>query len=72
VSSLKKIALIITVITLCTKLLSFGREIVFAYFYGTLYVVGAYLMSVEIPGTLFGWINTIAVSYTPIYTVSVQ
>ena len=67
-SSLKKTALIITVITLCSKLLGFGREIVLAYFYGTSYVVDAYLMSITIPGILFGWINTIAVSYTPIYT----
>jgi len=68
VSSLKKTALIITAITLSSKLLGFGREIVFAYFYGTSYVVDAYLMAITIPGLLFGWITTVAVSYTPIYT----
>lgn len=67
-SSLKKTALIITIITLCSKLLGFGREIVLAYFYGTSYIVDAYLIAGAIPGILFGWINTISVSYIPIYT----
>lgn len=67
-SSLKKTALIITTITLCSKLLGFGREIVLAYFYGTSYIVDAYLMAITIPEILFGWLGTIAISYTPIYT----
>lgn len=67
-SSLKKTAIIITIITLGSKLLGFGREIVLAYFYGTSYIVDVYLMASSIPGIVFGWLTTIAVSYTPIYT----
>lgn len=67
-SSIKKTAIIITIITLICKLFGFAREIVLAYFFGTSYIVDSYLMASSIPGILFGWIASIALSYTPIYT----
>lgn len=67
-STIKKTAIIITIISLCTKLLGFGREIVLAYFYGTSYIVDSYLMAVAIPGIIFGWLTSLSVSYTPVYT----
>lgn len=67
-SSLKRTAIIITVITLGSKLFGFMREIILAYFYGTTYVVDSYLMAASVPGILFGWLTAISVSYTPIYT----
>lgn len=67
-SSLKKTALIITIITILCKFLGFIREIILAYFYGTSYIVDSYLMASTIPIILFGWLTAIAVAYTPIYT----
>lgn len=67
-SNIKKTALIITVISLCSKFLGFTREVALAYFYGTSYVVDAYLMAVAIPSIIFGWVTSLSVSYTPIYT----
>lgn len=67
-SSLKKTALIITIISLICKLFGFGREIVLAYFFGTSFIVDAYLMASSIPGILFGWLTSLSVSFTPIYT----
>jgi putative peptidoglycan lipid II flippase len=67
-SSLKKTALIITIISLICKLFGFGREIVLAYFFGTSFIVDAYLMASSIPGILFGWITSLSVSFIPIYT----
>lgn len=67
-STLKKTALIITIISLICKLFGFGREIVLAYFFGTSFIVDAYLMASSIPGILFGWLTSISVSFTPIYT----
>ncbi len=67
-SSLKKTALIITIISLICKLFGFGREIVQAYFFGTSFVVDAYLMASSIPSILFGWLTSLSVSFTPIYT----
>lgn len=67
-SNIKKTAIIITIISLGSKLLGFGREVVLAYFYGTSYVVDAYLMAIAIPTIVFGWLTSLSVSYTPIYT----
>lgn len=67
-SNIKKTALIITIISLGSKFLGFLREVVLAYFYGTSYVVDAYLMAIAIPGIVFGWVTSLSVSYTPIYT----
>ncbi len=66
-SSIKKTALIITIIALCSKLIGFTREILLAYFYGTSFVVDAYLMAVSIPSIVFGWIASLSVTYTPVY-----
>lgn len=66
--SLKKTALIITIISLICKLFGFGREIVLAYFFGTSFIVDSYLMASSIPGILFGWLTSLSVSFTPIYT----
>ncbi|NLA14494.1 MAG: murein biosynthesis integral membrane protein MurJ, partial [Tissierellia bacterium] len=66
-SNVRKTALIITALTLGSKFLGFMREIALAYFYGTSYVIDAYVMAVAIPGIVFGWIASLAVSYTPIY-----
>lgn len=71
-TNIRKTALIITIIALGAKFIGFTREIVLAYFYGTSYVVDAYLMAIAIPGIVFGWITSLSVSYTPIYTVSVK
>ena len=66
-SNVRKTALIITALTLGSKFLGFMREIALAYFYGTSYVIDAYVMAVAIPGIVFGWIASLAVAYTPIY-----
>lgn len=66
-TNIKKTALIITIIALGSKFIGFTREIVLAYFYGTSYVVDAYLMAIAIPGIVFGWITSLSISYTPIY-----
>lgn len=67
-ATIKKTAILITIITIGSKLLGFGREILLAYFYGTSYIVDSYLMAISIPSMLFGWINSVGVSYTPIYS----
>lgn len=57
----------LTVIALVGKLLGFLREILMAKYFGTSYIVDAYLMSIYIPSILFGWLPAIGVGYTPIY-----
>lgn len=65
---MKKIALIIMIITIISKIFGFGREIILAYFYGTSGISDAYLISTIVPGVIFGFISAgIAAGYIPIY-----
>lgn len=66
-SSIKKTAITITLISLVCKLFGFGREMVLAYFFGTNYIVDAYLVAINIPVILFGCLVSISFSFTPIY-----
>ena len=66
-SSIKRTAIIITIITIGSKFLGFIREVILAYFFGTSYIVDSYFMAFTIPSMIFGWINMVGVSYTPVY-----
>ena len=63
---MKKTVLIIMIITFLSKIIGFGREIVLSYFFGVSSISDAYLISLTIPGVIFGLIGTgIATSYIP-------
>lgn len=64
----KKTAVALTVITLMCKCFGFVREMILAYFFGTTYVVDAFLMASIIPEVLFCWLGTIVIAYTPKFT----
>ncbi len=67
--SLKKNAFWITVVTFASKILGFVREMLLARFFGTSYIVDAYLMAIAIPSILFGGISTsTSVTYIAVYT----
>lgn len=62
-------AFLMAVFTLISKLLGFVREMVLAGFYGTSYITDAYVMSITIPGIIFGGIlGAITTAYIPIYS----
>lgn len=64
-----KTAALMAILTLGTKVLGFMREIFLAAFFGTSYVVDAYVMASAIPGILFaGVFTSVAVSYMPIFS----
>lgn len=66
---MKKMALTIIIITLLTRILGFGREIVLAHYYGASYITDAYLISLTIPMTIFGFVGAaINVGYIPLYS----
>lgn len=65
--SIRKTAVIITVISLVCKFFGFGREMILAYFFGTTYIVDAYLVANNLPIILFGFLVSISYSFTPIY-----
>jgi len=68
-----KTAALMAVLTLGTKVLGFLREVFMAGFFGTSYIVDAYVMASAIPGILFAGIFTsVAVSYMPIFSRIVE
>ncbi|MGM9986037.1 MAG: murein biosynthesis integral membrane protein MurJ [Bacillaceae bacterium] len=51
------------------KLFGFGKEVMLGSYYGTSYVVDAYVISLNIPGVLIsGMISALTVSFLPIFT----
>lgn len=70
---MKKIIIGIMLLTIISKIIGFGREIVLAYFYGTSYISDAYLISLTIPGTIFSFIGVgIATSFIPLYSKIIE
>jgi putative peptidoglycan lipid II flippase len=68
-----KTAAMMAVLTLGMKILGFLREVFMAGFFGTSYIVDAYVMASAIPGILFAGIFTsVAVSYMPIFSRIVE
>lgn len=56
-------------LSLCARVIAFGRELILAYCYGTSMVSDVYLLSMTLPVTLFGFISTgIIAGYIPIYS----
>lgn len=62
-----KTAAIISVITLLSKFFGFCREVLIAYYFGTSSEVDMYLMAVNIPTIVLGFITCIGTAYIPVY-----
>lgn len=62
-----KTASIITVITLISKTFGFIREVLIAYYFGTSSEVDMYLMAVNIPTIVLGFITCVGTAYIPVY-----
>lgn len=66
-------AFIMAILTLVSKFIGFFRELLMAYFFGTTYVVDAYVGASNIPNMLFaGILGAIATSFTPLYSKKVE
>lgn len=66
---MKKIALVLMLISVFSKILGFGREITLSYFYGTSDISDIYLISTTIPGTIFSIVGMgLITSYIPMYS----
>jgi putative peptidoglycan lipid II flippase len=65
---MRKTVLLIIIITIISKVLGFGRDIVLSFFYGTSYISDAYLISQTIPVVILGFIGSgISTGYIPIF-----
>ena len=66
---MKKTALLVMIITVLSKIIGFGREIVLSYVYGASAITDAYLISQTIPIVIFSFIGVgIATSFIPLYS----
>lgn len=66
---MKKIAILIMIITIISKVLGLVRDITLSYFYGASNISDAYLISITIPMVIFSIIGVgISIGYIPIYT----
>src|SRR5690606_7376382 len=64
-----KTALVIMLITIISKVLGFGREILLSYFYGASDITDAYLVSLTIPGVIFSFIGVgIETGFIPMFS----
>ena len=68
---MKKIALILMILTVSSKIIGLFRDIILAYFYGASNVSDAYLISMTIPMVLVAFMWTgISKSYIPVYSTA--
>src|SRR3954451_14555673 len=66
---MKKTVIILMLLTVISKLLGFGRDLVLSYFYGTSNISDIYLISLTIPTVLFAVIGKgISSGFIPLYT----
>lgn len=64
-----KTAMLMAVLMLGSKLIGFIREMITANFFGTSYIVDAYVMSTALPSIIFGGgFSAIATAYMPIFS----
>ncbi|WP_339060515.1 murein biosynthesis integral membrane protein MurJ [Tepidibacillus marianensis] len=66
---MKKTAILLMLITIVSKVFGFTRDITLSYFYGASNISDAYLISLTIPGAIFGFIGAgISTGYIPMYS----
>jgi len=65
---MRKTVIVLMVVTLCSKIIGFSRELILSYFYGASNISDAYLISTTIPATIFAFIGVgISTSFIPMY-----
>lgn len=66
--NITKTALLIMIVTIFSKILGFGRDVILSYFYGTTHISDIYLVSLTIPSVIFGFIGVgLSTAYIPMY-----
>jgi len=66
---MKRIVFLLMILTILTKSVGFGREIILSYYYGATGISDAYLISFTIPTVIFTFIGVgIQTTYMPIYS----
>lgn len=70
---LKKTVVLIMFVTICSKMLGFGRELALSYLYGASNISDAYLVSITIPNVIIGFVSAgIVAGFIPMYSKVLQ
>lgn len=70
---MKKTVLIIMTLTIVSKFFGLSRDIVLSYFYGTSFISDAYIVSITIPGVIFGFVVAgLLAGFIPMYSQVVK
>lgn len=65
---MKKTVLLLIILTIVSKFIGFGREIILSYFYGASNVSDAYIIALTIPTVIFAFIGRgISTAFIPMY-----
>lgn len=68
---MRKTILVILIFTLVSKGLGFSRELLLSYYYGISNISDAYLISLLVPSTIFGFVVLgLTAGYIPIYSLA--
>ncbi|TYS69706.1 murein biosynthesis integral membrane protein MurJ [Sutcliffiella horikoshii] len=66
---MKRIAGLVILLTIFSKILGFSRELILAYYYGASHISDAYLISLTISGTIVAFIGVgLTTNFIPMYT----
>jgi len=64
---MKKQIIVITIITGCSKILSFVRELLMSYYYGASSYTDIYIMASTAANIMVGWMLAFQIIHTPLY-----
>ena len=67
---MNKTTIVLMIITICSKVFGFFREVILSFFFGASDISDAYLISQTIPSAIFSFFATgLSIGYIPLYTV---
>ena len=56
-------------LTIVSMIIGFSKDLVLAFFFGASYITDAYIISLTIPQTIFGFVgSSISTTFIPLYT----
>lgn len=66
---MKKNIIILMMLTIVSMIIGFSKDLVLAFFFGASYITDAYIISLTIPQTIFGFVGSaISTTFIPLYT----
>lgn len=66
---MKKSIILLMTLTVLSKIVGFSKELVLTFFFGASYISDAYIISLTVPQTIFGFVgSSISTTFIPLYS----